>query len=156
MTSLRTAFVLVLVLSLTACARREQALIFDDSVATDMENAVNERDADALAKVLDTDVQLLPPNSPVIEGQGAAKAYFRELFEDTPGSKTRWDVRDVIVFADYTYRQGIYVTEMPNGGAVYGKFVHLWKNHANGWKLYRVMWSSSEDATTAAPAASSG
>lgn len=153
MTTFRTGFVLalaplVLMTVVAGCARREQALIFDDSVATNMENAVNQRDADALAEVLDTDVQLLPPNSPVIDGHGEAKAFFREQFEYTGASTTKWDVRDLIVFNDYTYRQGIYQTDLPTGETRYGKFVHLWKNHPNGWKLYRAMWSSSESTLT--------
>lgn len=153
MTSPRTALLLplaafFLMTVLTACARRDQALVFDDSVATDMENAVNQRDADALAALLDTDVQLLPPNSPVIDGHGEAKAFYREQFEYTGASTTKWDVRDVIVFSDYTYRQGIYETVLASGETRYGKFVHLWKNHSNGWKLYRAMWSSSESTLT--------
>lgn len=155
MTSIRTALVLALVIVLAACARREQALIFDDSVVTEMESAVNQRDTEALAKVLDIDVQLLPPNSPVIEGHGASKAFFREQFENTGDSTTKWDVRDVIVFGDYTYRQGIYETQLPGGGAVYGKFVHLWKRHTSGWKLYRAMWSSSETGPATQPAPAS-
>lgn len=146
MTIPRTAFLLAFVIVLAACGRREQALIFDDSVATDWENAANQRDVDALAQLLDENVQLLPPNAPVIEGHGAAKAFYRELLEASAGT-TKWDVRDVVVFTGYTYRQGIYETELPNGGSTYGKFIHLWKNHPSGWKLYRAMWSSSEAGT---------
>lgn len=145
-------FVLTLAIVLTACSRRsEQALIFSSAATQQWEAARANSDAEAIAKLYTEDAQVMPPNAPLVEGRSAIRAYYRNAFESAT-APAKYDEREVIVFGDMTYRQGIYELAMPDGRTEYGKFMQLWKNVDGDWKLHRQMWSSSEEAPPPATA----
>lgn len=138
-------FVLTLAIVLTACGRRgDQALIFSGDVTQQWEAARANSDADAIAGLYTEDAQVMPPNAPMVEGRSAILSYYRNVFEAAT-APAKFDEREVIVFGDITYRQGIYELAMPDGRTEYGKFMQLWKNVGGDWKLHRQMWSSSEE-----------
>ena len=147
-------FVLALLIALAACGRREQALIFSGEAAQEWEAARANNDAEAMAAIHTEDAQVMPPNSPVVEGRSAIRSYYRNVFE-TQAVPAKFDEREVIVFGDITYRQGIYEMELPAGRTEYGKFMELWKNVNGEWKLHRAMWSSSEESPPESAAAKS-
>jgi uncharacterized protein (TIGR02246 family) len=145
-------FVLALAIVLTACGRRgEQALIFSAEATQQWETARAAADAEAISRLYTEDAQLMPPNAPVVEGRSAIRSYYRNVFE-AAAAPARYDEREVIVFGDITYRQGIYELALPDGRTEYGKFMQLWKNVDGNWRLHRAMWSSSEEAAPPATA----
>ncbi len=145
-------FVLTLAIVLTGCGRRgEQALIFSGEATEQWESARANSDAEAIAKMYTEDAQVMPPNAPLVEGRSAIRAYYRNVFEST-AAPAKYDEREVIVFGDMTYRQGIYELAMPDGRTEYGKFMQLWKNVDGDWKLHRAMWSSSAEMNQPATA----
>lgn len=145
-------FVLALLVALVACGQRKQALIFSAEAAQEWEAARANNDAEAIAAIHTEDAQVMPPNAPVVEGRSAIRSYYRNVFE-TQAVPAKFDEREVIVFGDMTYRQGIYEMELPDGRHEYGKFMQLWKNVDGNWKLHRAMWSSSEESPPDASAA---
>ena len=132
---------LLLATLLTGCSQERTALVFGGDVADDWEKAYNAGDADAIAALLTDDALVMPPNSPAVEGRSAIKAFYREQFANrVVPAKT--DEREVIVFGEMTYRQGVYALALPDGSTEYGKFVELWKNDNGQWRLHRSIWSS--------------
>ncbi len=129
----------VFVLTLAACDR-QPAHVFPETAVTDWEAARAAGDADALAETYTEDAKVLPPGVPVVEGRAAIRTFFRNLFETRPESAD-FDEREIVVFGDYTYRQGSYSLPLPDGSIEYGKFIQLWKNVDGTWKLHRSMWS---------------
>ncbi|HEY4646193.1 MAG TPA: SgcJ/EcaC family oxidoreductase [Steroidobacteraceae bacterium] len=131
--------VAALVLSLTACERRP-ANVFPETAALEWETARNSGDADAMAALHTENAQVLPPNAPVVEGRAAIRTYFRNLFEQR-AAPAAFDVREIIVFGNFAYRQGIYSVTLADGNTEYGKFIQLWKRDNGGWRIHRQMWS---------------
>ena len=138
----RWALVVVaaLVVAMTACGRRP-ANVFPETAAREWETARNAGDADALAELHTENAQVLPPGAPVIEGRAAIRTYFRNQFEQHAAPMT-FDERDIIVFGNIAYRQGIYSMALDDGRTEYGKFIQLWRKYDGVWKIHRQMWSS--------------
>ena len=131
--------VAALVLSLAACERRP-ANVFPETAAREWETARNSGDADAMAALHTEDAQVLPPGAPVVEGRAAIRTFFRNLFEQRV-APAAFDERDIIVFGNIVYRQGIYSVTLADGSTEYGKFIQLWKRVDGVWKIHRQMWS---------------
>jgi ketosteroid isomerase-like protein len=157
------SFAFLAIVLLSACAREDTALVFGGDVAADWERAYNAGDVDGIAALLTEDAVVMPPNAPIVEGRSAIKSWYREHFTNrVVPAKT--DERELIVFGDMTYRQGVYALDLPDGTTEYGKFVELWKNDNGQWRLHRSIWSSneptaaqaSEHASTAGTSTSSG
>lgn len=143
------ALVLLASVLITACSRERPALVFGGDVAADWEKAYNSGDAEGIAALLTEDAVVMPPNAPIVEGRSAIKAFYRQHFANrVVPAKT--DERELIVFGDMTYRQGVYALQLPEGHTEYGKFVELWKNDNGQWRLHRSIWSSNEPTATPA------
>jgi uncharacterized protein (TIGR02246 family) len=133
--------VIVAALAVTSAACEQRtANVFPEMAANEWEAARNAGDADAMAAVHTEDAQILPPNAPVVEGRAAIRTYFRNLFEQR-NAPAVFDVREIIVFGNFAYRQGIYSVNLADGHTEYGKFIQLWKRHDGVWKIHRQMWS---------------
>jgi uncharacterized protein (TIGR02246 family) len=132
-------------LLVAACAEERPALVFGGDVAADWEKAYSSGDAEGIAALLTEDAVVMPPNAPVVEGRSAIKAFYRNHFANRV-VPAKMDERELIVFGDMTYRQGVYALEMPDGNTEYGKFVELWRNDNGQWRLHRSIWSSNEPA----------
>lgn len=130
----------VFLVTLAACDQ-PPARVFSETAVLEWESARDARDADALAEAYTEDAQVLPPGAPLIEGRAAIRTFYRNEFESGTEAAD-FDAREIIVFGDVTYRQGVYSAAVPGGGTEYGKFIQLWKKVDGVWKLHRSMWSA--------------
>jgi ketosteroid isomerase-like protein len=132
--------VIMLAAALAACAAKETAIPFSASAAEASEDARKRGDYDALSSMYTEDSKLLPPNSPVIEGRAAIREFLHKLFidDDVP---TELNQREVSVFGNFAYRDGILSQHHNDGTTEIGKFVQLWKYTDGAWKLHRVIWN---------------
>jgi ketosteroid isomerase-like protein len=84
-------------------------------------------DAAGLAALYTAGGQLLPPNSDVVSGRDAIRAFWQGAI-DMGLKEARLDTMEA---------EGVGNT---------GKYVVIWKTEAGGWKLHRDIWNSSRPA----------
>jgi uncharacterized protein (TIGR02246 family) len=125
---------------MSAACEQRIANVFSETAASEWEAARNAGDADAMAAAHTEDAEILPPNAPVIEGRAGIRTYFRNLFEQRTAPAV-FDVREIVVFGNFAYRQGNYSVTLADGRTEYGKFIQLWKREDGVWKIHRQMWS---------------
>ena len=108
--------------------------------------AIARGDAAAVAALYTEDAQVLPSNSPPIEGPADIQAYWTAALQS--GIKSgRLETRDLELGGDLAVETGRYqLVIQPPGGAQLtdeGKYLVVWRRQADGsWKLHRDMFSS--------------
>jgi uncharacterized protein (TIGR02246 family) len=136
---------------LTACVAKENVIPLPPATIEASENARRAGDYDALASMYTEDSKLLPPNAAVVEGRAAIREFLRQLFIGE-GVPTELDQREVSVFGNFAYRDGVLSQHHKDGTTEIGKFVQLWKYSDGVWRLHRVIWNmNGTDSFQAAP-----
>jgi uncharacterized protein (TIGR02246 family) len=112
-------------------------------------DAFGRGDAAGLANLYTVGGQLLPPNSEVVAGREAIRAFWKGAI--TSGLKdATLDTVEVEATGETAVEVGRY-TLRGTGGQVAdaGKYVVVWKTESGGWKLHRDIWNTNHPAPSA-------
>jgi ketosteroid isomerase-like protein len=102
-------------------------------------------DLDAYVRVYYAqDAVVLPPNGPVVSGEGAISSFLKSF---PPITKFEFTLVHVEGTADMAWVQGSYnMTMTPEGSSPIndtGKYIEIWKKQATGdWKVVRDIFNS--------------
>lgn len=116
--------------------------------------AFSHRDVAALGRLYAADAQAYPPGTAPVVGRPAIQDMWKGVLGMSGG---RIELRTIEVDGngETAWEAGRYTLIGSNGGTMDdGKYIVIWKHEADGWKLYRDMWSS-DSPQQAAPAGSS-
>ena len=113
-----------------------------ESKTQEWEDAFNRGDAAAIAAMMSTDAQLLPPNGDPVDGREAIHAFW-QAFIDT-GVKGALEHVEIEVHGDMAYKLGRFKILSAEGDELdHGKFFELWRRIDGTWQFHRDMWNSS-------------
>jgi len=126
--------------ALGGCGTRSESL--PKSVVQSFEQAFNADDLDAAVALFDDDAQILPERGPAISGREGIAAFLKDQMTPVVSFNTEADMS--LVRNDIAIEQGHYrVRDVRRGSDVEeGKYMHVWRNRGQGWKLYRVMYNT--------------
>ena len=112
-------------------------------------DAFGRGDAAGLANLYTGGGQLLPPNSEVVAGREAIRAFWKGAITSGLTSATLESV-EVERTGETAVEVGRY-TLRGQGGQVAdaGKYVVVWKTEGGGWKLHRDIWNTNRPAPSA-------
>ena len=109
-----------------------------------LEQAFNRGDAAAVATLYTEDATLLPPGADILSGRGAAQARWQAAY-DTGARNLSLDPVSVETWGDAAREIGRFTLEAPGQGGqtarVEGKYVAVWRNTADGWRLDTDIWN---------------
>ncbi len=104
-------------------------------------------DAEGIAMLYTEDAMVLAPNAGPIEGREAIAADFNENFAAGMGA-LRLTTDEMEIFGDTAQEVGRYVVEAADGSHMdHGKYIVIWKNTEDGWKLHRDIFNSNMAAS---------
>lgn len=145
----RTMLALGAVASVTlgGCGVRSEAL--PKSVVQSFEQAFNADDLDATVALFDDEAQILPERGPAVTGREGISQFLKDQM--TPVVSFNTEAEMSMVRNDIAIEQGQYrVRDVRRGSDVEeGKYMHVWRNRGQGWKLYRVMYNTDVAPPTA-------
>lgn len=126
--------------TLGGCGTRSEAL--PKSVVQAFEQAFNADDLDAAVALFDDDAQILRERGPAVTGREGISAFLRDQMTPVVSFNTEADMS--MIRNDIAIEQGHYrVRDVRRGSDVEeGKYLHVWRNRGQGWKLYRVMYNT--------------
>jgi len=126
--------------TLGGCGTRSESL--PKSVVQSFEQAFNADDLDAAVALFDDDAQILPERGPAISGREGISEFLKDQMTPVVSFNTEADMS--LVRDDIAIEQGHYrVRDVRRGSDVEeGKYMHVWRNRGQGWKLYRVMYNT--------------
>jgi ketosteroid isomerase-like protein len=132
--------------TLSGCDTRNETL--PKSVVQSFEQAFNADDLDATVALFDDDAQILPERGAAITGREGISAFLKDQMTPVVSFNTEADMS--LVRKDIAIEQGHYrVRDLRRGSDVEaGKYMHVWRNRGEGWKLYRVMYTTDVAAPT--------
>ncbi len=120
--------------------------------------AAGAKDLEKTVSFYSDDTQILPPNSPVLQGKDAARAMWKSMFA-VPGFGGGWKATKVEVAqsGDLGWTTGPYeITEVDAKGKPMtdkGKYLAVWKKQADGsWKCVADMFNTDLPPASAPPA----
>lgn len=130
--------------------------VLPKSVVQSFEQAFNADDLAACLALFDEEAQILPERAPVISGREGIAAYLKDQM--TPAVSFDTEAEMSLIRNDIAIEQGHYrVRDVRRGSDVEaGKYMHVWRNRGQGWKLYRVMYNTDMAAATAVSVAQTG
>ncbi len=100
-------------------------------------------DAAGIANVYTAEAQLLPGNSDFVRGADAICDFWQAAL-DTGLKDTTLQAIEIEVHGDTAIEVGLYTIIGGDGGvADKGKYIIIWKNEADQWKLHRDIWTTS-------------
>jgi uncharacterized protein (TIGR02246 family) len=106
-------------------------------------------DAPAIADMYTDDGKLLPPNSPMLAGKQAIRAFWQGA-KEAGGKATKLETLDVESHDDLAIEIGRYTLTLQSksGGSVtdQGKYIVVWKNDHGVWKLQIDIWNTDAPA----------
>jgi len=123
--------------------------VLPKSVVQSFELAFNADDLEACLALFDEEAQILPERGPAVSGREGIAAYLKDQM--TPVVSFDTDAEMSLVRNDIAIEQGQYrVRDVRRGSDIEaGKYLHVWRNRGDGWKLYRVMYNTDMAAPTA-------
>ena len=105
------------------------------------QEALNAKDADALADLYATDARILPPNGKMQVGRDAARAEFAAMID--AGLSGELTSVEANVVGDIGYNVGTYVLRSGDDLVDTGKFVEIWRRGDDGqWRYANDIWNS--------------
>jgi ketosteroid isomerase-like protein len=133
--------------TLGGCSTRSESL--PKSVVQSFEQAFNADDLDATVALFDEEAQILPERGPAVTGREGISAFLKDQMTPVVSFNTEADMS--LVRNDIAIEQGHYrVRDVRRGSDVEeGKYMHVWRNRGQGWKLYRVMYNTDVATPTA-------
>jgi ketosteroid isomerase-like protein len=132
--------------TLGGCGTRSESL--PKSVVQAFEQAFNQDDLNATLALFDDDAQILPERGPAITGRAGIAEFLKDQMTPVVSFNTEADMS--LIRSDIAIEQGHYrVRDVRRGSDVEeGKYLHVWRNRGEGWKLYRVMYSTDRATPT--------
>lgn len=161
-TTLISLFVLLIVMSLSACqTAATDTRAADEATLRNLDaewsKAAGAKDLEKTASYYTDDAIVLPPNMPVIQGKQQARAMWQGMFS-VPGFGGGWKATKVEVArsGDLGYVTGAYeLSETDASGRPIvdkGKYLEIWKKQPDGsWKCVADMFNT--DLPSVTPAA---
>ena len=131
--------VLSLAASLNGCGRSEA---LPKSVVQSFEQAFNADDIDGCLALFDDEAQILPERGPAVSGRDGISEYLKDQMTPVVSFNTEADM--TMIRNDIAIEQGHFrVRDVRRGSDIEeGKYLHVWRNRGEGWKLYRVMYNT--------------
>jgi ketosteroid isomerase-like protein len=131
--------VLALTVSLNGCSRSEA---LPKSVVQSFEQAFNADDLDGCLALFDHEAQILPERGPAVSGRDGIAEYLKNQMTPVVSFNTEADM--TMIRNDIAIEQGHFrVRDVRRGSDIEeGKYLHVWRNRGQGWKLYRVMYNT--------------
>ena len=131
--------VLSLAVSLNGCGRSEA---LPKSVVQSFEQAFNADDIDGCLALFDDEAQILPERGPAVSGRDGISEYLKDQMTPVVSFNTEADM--TMIRNDIAIEQGHFrVRDVRRGSDIEeGKYLHVWRNRGEGWKLYRVMYNT--------------
>ena len=96
------------------------------------------------------DAMILPPNAPVLAGQSGVRSFYEILFQNFRVDDVSFDADEIHVARDWAFAQGFIngqLTPKSEGTParkLHEKFLMVLHHEKNAWKIYRIIWNSSE------------
>jgi uncharacterized protein (TIGR02246 family) len=99
------------------------------------------------------DAMLLPPNAPVLSGQGGVRSFYEAAFQRFR-FEVSFDADEIHVSGEWAFAQGFINGQfIPKGeGAprkLHEKYLMVLHRGKDGWKIYRLIWNASEPPLSA-------
>lgn len=131
--------VLALTVSLNGCGRSEA---LPKSVVQSFEQAFNADDVEGCLALFDDEAQILPERGPAVSGRDGIAEYLKDQITPVVSFNTEADM--TLIRNDIAIEQGHFlVRDVRRGSDIEeGKYLHVWRNRGQGWKLYRVMYNT--------------
>lgn len=108
--------------------------------------ALNSGDAQAVAALHTEDAKIMPSNQPLFEGRSGAQNVWQGMF-DAGVCCVKLEIIGVDVFGDKGNEYGLWRAKAPDGEGgqveINGKYVHIWRNEADGWRMRADIWNDS-------------
>ncbi|MFW6039940.1 MAG: YybH family protein [Gemmatimonadota bacterium] len=106
--------------------------------------AFNAGDAEAVAAMYTEDAVVLPPGKDAIEGREAIRADLAADLAGMEGMVISFETIDVQAAHGHALEVGGYTLEGADGSHVdHGKYIVVWKDTDDGWKMSHDIWNSS-------------
>ena len=118
--------------------------------------AFAKRDVQGLGQCYTTDAQAFPPGVAPVSGRAAIQDMWKG-FLAMPVGRIELRTVDVDGNGQTAWEAGQFTLVGTNGATMdEGKYIVVWKHEADGWKMYRDMWSSNspQQTTSEAPSGS--
>lgn len=106
--------------------------------------AFNAGDAEAVAAMYTEDAVILPPGSDAVEGRAAIQEAMATELAAMGDAVMTFETNEVQAAHGHALEVGGYTVEGADGAHLdHGKFIAVWKNTDDGWKMTRDIWNSS-------------
>jgi uncharacterized protein (TIGR02246 family) len=103
-------------------------------------------DSAALASLYTAQGQLLPANSDFVRGTEAIRGFWQGAL-DMGVKQVTLETVEVEAHGDTAIEVGRYKLLVGNGSiADAGKYIVIWKNERDAWKLHRDIWTTSQSS----------
>jgi ketosteroid isomerase-like protein len=107
--------------------------------------AFNSKEAKEVLAFYTDESILMPPNAPTVRGKDSIQTFYSELYGQG-ATDLEMETKDIRGQGTLSYETGSYtlIRRPPSGGATRdrGKYVFIWRNNGNGWKIEYTIWSS--------------
>lgn len=114
-----------------------------DSAVEAFMTAFRRQDAAAIAALYSRSGALLPPGSEFIEGAAGIERFWKGAFE-AGIAEAELETVELDVTGDVVWERGRYSLKTKAGDvADRGKYIVIWKQEGEQWKLHRDIWNSS-------------
>lgn len=101
-------------------------------------------DAEAVAAMYTEDAVVLPPGSDAVEGRAAIQESMAAEMAAMGDVVMTFETTEVQAMHRQALEVGSYTVEGADGTHLdHGKFIAIWKNTDDGWKMTRDIWNSS-------------
>ena len=106
--------------------------------------AFNAGDAEAASATYTEDAVVLPPGKEAVEGRAAIQEAMAADLAEMEGMVMSFETTEVQAAHGHALEVGGYTVEGADGTHVdHGKYIVIWKNTDDGWKMSRDIWNSS-------------
>jgi uncharacterized protein (TIGR02246 family) len=113
-----------------------------DSVVEGFMTAFRRQDAAAIAALYSRNGALLPPGGEFTEGAAGIERFWKGAFE-AGIAEAELETVELEVTGDVVWERGRYTLKTRTGDvADRGKYIVIWKQEGEQWKLHRDIWNS--------------
>lgn len=117
-----------------------------EAVNQELEAAMAAGSASRLTAIYTAKGQLLPPNTPIIQGHDNIHAYWEAVVDQGIG-EAELETIELDELGETAIEIGLFVMKTTEGSiADTGKYLIVWKKEQGTWKYHRDIWSSSNAA----------
>lgn len=109
-----------------------------------MAEAFNSGDAAATAAFYAENAIAMPPGVGALEGRAAIQDHMSADMARMQGMKMTFETKEVRAMHDHAIEFGGYTVEGDDGAHIdHGKYITVWSQTSDGWKIVRDIWNSS-------------